>query len=519
MRVVPLTSRQFVEELIDEYGLEAAWKVLLRGHIKNSGPQFAYMLKTAALRGHEIATSDVLRHLTVGEVSFLYEYSLAYNNRSKRKDEGQYFTPDDVSQFLAGHARNFPKNITWVDPCSGIGNLSYWLVKQQRSPEQFVQNNLYLIDKDPLALLIARVLFTLAFQKDEPRLFTKLAPRFVCRDFLTATDLPAFDAAILNPPYVSGVKMNAFKTAPTGNLYAYFLERVASHCPAGYISITPQTFTNAQSFRSLRSIILAAHNNLDVFCFDNIPDNIFSGIKFGSVNTNKVNSTRAGVIVATQGTQPAHRITPLLRWRTHERAQMLESAADFLASAAFTENLFPKVSKELRSFYDDVMTFATRLHDVVTEQSTDYALQVPTTPRYFISANKSPVQRTSYKILYFASEHDMNRAYVVLNSSYMYWWWRVNDGGMTISEKTLLTLPLPDVNARHMRDMVTALERSEQTSKVVKRNAGKATENVKHPAELVQKLTHMLFPEYALHLTATHANSFLSSSQQLALSY
>jgi len=477
------------------------------------------MLATKELRGGASAAVDVLQHMSIGEVSFLYEYSLAYNDTAKRKDEGQYFTPDDVSRFLAERTSTFPTHTTWVDPCSGVGNLSYWLIKRQRNPEQFVSEHLYLVDKDPLALLIARTLFTVAFQRTNPRLFTALSPRFICRDFLAADDLPAFDAAILNPPYVSGIKIDAFNTAPTGNLYAYFLERVASLCPAGYVSITPQTFTNAQSFRTLRHIILTSHAQLDVYCFDNIPDNIFSGIKFGSANTNKANSTRAGVIVAKQGARAAHRITPLLRWRSHERAQMLETADDFLAPAAFTDKLFPKVSKELRSFYDEVAAFDTRLGDVVEQRPTAHALQVPTTPRYFISANKSPVRRTSFKILYFASQQDMDRAYVVLNSSYMYWWWRVNDGGMTISEKTLLELPLPSIPSGHMRDLVAALERSEKTSKVVKLNAGKSIENVKHPAELVQKLTHFLFPEHAPHLTATHANSFFENAQQLALSY
>ncbi|MFH1178461.1 MAG: N-6 DNA methylase [bacterium] len=521
MRTTSLYDRELIESLINRDGIETTWRALLRTRVETAGENFAYILTKNELRGNHSAPFDVLRHLSIGEISVLYEYSLAYCNRASRKDEGQYFTPDDVSYFLAKHANNFPYSTVWIDPCSGVGNLSYWLVHEQKNPEQFLLNKLYLVDTDPLALLIARVLFTLEFQKKERGLFEKLESRFLNRDFLTTQDLPSVDAAILNPPYVSGVHNDTFETALTRNTYAYFLERVTTLCREGYISITPQTFTNATRFSSLRRILIAGHRSLDVYCFDNVPDNIFSGVKFGSGNTNKANSTRAGVIVARKAPNYTHRITPLLRWRSHERDQMLALAHTFLTETSFTKEIFPKVSKELQPLYNSVLSFD-KLQQLVVTNPTSYQLQVPTTPRYFISANKQPVHRTSFKTLYFESKEDIDRAYIVLNSSYMYWWWRVNDGGMTISEKTLLDLPIPRFDPILAQRLVKKLEQSELTSKVMKMNAGKATENIKHSSELVQSLTAFLFPNYAVDLGATHANSHLNileSSPQLKLSF
>ena len=208
------------------------------------------------------------------------------------------------------------------------------------------------------------------FQKKERMMFEKLEKRFLCRDFLSASDLPSFDAAILNPPYVSGIRNDAFVTVSTRNLYAYFLERVASRCPAGYISITPQTFTNAASFTSLRALLIEKHRSLDVYCFDNVPDNIFSGVKFGSLNTNKANSTRAGIIIARHAARRSHRITPLLRWRSHERAEMFASASSFLAPVAFKEVVFPKVSRELLPLYQEIVSFDKKLTDIVVQHPT-----------------------------------------------------------------------------------------------------------------------------------------------------
>lgn len=487
---------------------------MLAARVQESNKTYSYILKSPEFCGVTPATYDLLKYLTVGEISILYEYALAYNDKAKRKIDGQFFTPDDVSRFLANHESKFSSSTVWVDPCSGVGNLSYWMIRRQKNPEKFLLKRIFLVDLDPLALLTARVFFTLEFQKQEATLFNNLDTRFLVRDFLTANDLPKFDAAILNPPYVSGVFHTAFRTAQTKNMYAYFLERVATLCPAGYISITPQTFTNGSRFRSLRDVLLEYHKTIDVYCFDNVPDNIFSGIKFGSDNSNKANSTRAGIIIARHTDKQRHRITPLLRWRSHERIQLLASAEQFLTEVTFSADLFHKVSKELKSLYETVRDFKQTLGDLVVSAPSPYELQVPTTPRYYISANKRPVRRTSYKTLYFASAHDRDRVYVILNSSYMYWWWRVQDGGMTISDRTLLGLPIPTLtNLVVAKQFVKKLEISERSSLVIKMNAGKPIENIKHPQDLINSITAFLFPKYANLLSNTHSNSHLSSKK------
>ena len=91
----------------------------------------------------------------------------------------------------------------------------------------------------------------------------------------------------------------------------------------------------------------------------------------------------------------------------------------------------------------------------------------------------------------------------------MYWWWRVRDGGMTLSLETIMSLPLLDfsVNA----ELVSALEKSEKINKVYKQNAGAAQENVKHPKELLMELNKVVIPEYADLLISLHENSEISN--------
>lgn len=494
---------------LDRLGLKKTWYSLLATHLNNLGREdLQYILNGEEFKNIEIQKFDFLHNLSIGEISALYEYSLAHADRDKRKQEGQYFTPDDVAQVMARKAFEFPKNKIWVDPCSGVGNLSFWLISEQKNQEDFLKHSLYCIDRDALALFIARFIFTIHFQKKDARLFKNLRHRFIVADFLSTDTLPAYDYAILNPPYVVVEPDARFETSHTRDLYAYFLERVIK-TSAGFVSITPQTFTNGQKFSSFRKLLLKRFNEIDIYCFDNVPDNIFRGIKFGSKNTNTVNSTRAGIIVAKQGgTKQIFRITPLLRWRVQERQKLLDSIDNFLTEIKPREDVFPKIQYDLLPLYDFAQKQEKILAHMVSRRPTLHRLIIPSTPRYFISALKTPVARTSFKTLYFHTEYERDKAYLLLNSSYMYWWWRVNDGGMTLSEKTLLTLPV--INEMPVsKKLLAKIELSEKTNRVMKRNAGKDNENVKHASALVREITSGLFPRFASALELVHNNSVM----------
>jgi len=196
----------------------------------------------------------------------------------------------------------------------------------------------------------------------------------------------------------------------------------------------------------------------------------------------------------------------LLRWRTHERATALRSVDAFLTEIAPRAEIFPKMHRDLAPLYDVVSQYPTTLGDMLSREKTPHELVIPSTPRYFISALKTRVDRASVRRVYFPSEHARNIAYLFLNSSYMYWWWRLHDGGMTIAERTLHSLPI-DTCIAPPSVLLTALEHSETVHKVVKKNAGRANENVKHPMELVRSLNEYLFPEYSSQLEQVHSNS------------
>jgi hypothetical protein len=502
-------ATQDISLLLQEGGIHKTWYSLLATLTHAQNRHDLHHLTTLLTEaGGVLLPKNYLHDLSVGEISALYEFSLAFIDKTKRKESGQYFTPDDVASCMADRMRTFPDGV-WLDPCAGVGNLTFWLAKKTDDPETFLEKHMILVDKDELALFIARCLLTISFQKNNPNLFSTLAHRCVVADFLEEKELPRYDFAILNPPYVMVPKDSRFITAEARELYAYFLEKVLL-TTKGFISITPQTFTHAKKFFSFRKLLLEKFSHITLYCFDNVPDAIFRGIKFGSENTNKTNSTRASIMVAHPTKEKRFRITPLLRWRVHERADLLHNLDTFLVETTPRMSVFPKLHPSLSPLYSLLTsTPYTPLATLVAPSPTPYLLLVPSTPRYFISALKTPVARTSLKTLYFKTAEERDIAYLLINSSYMYWWWRVHDGGMTISDKVLVGLPIPN-NARLEPDLIKKLEKSEQTNRVSKKNAGKENENVKHDPALIREITMVLFPTYAQELEQTHANSVLT---------
>jgi len=508
-----------LDDLLNRNGIEKTWKSILATHLQDKS-DYQYILKHTMFKSQKILPTDVIRDLSIGEIGVLYEYSVAHGSVENRKSNGQFFTPDDVAEFMASHSLKLSEGV-WLDPCSGIGNLSWHLVAAQREPEKFLIHNLILSDKDELALLIARTLLTVSFQNSNRNLFFDIEPNFQVFDFLSVADagdlslfesasglasIPKHDYVIVNPPYLATQSDSRFECARAGDLFAYFLENIIKSS-SGFISITPQSFTNARKFASLRGLLLRSYKNLTIYCFDNVPANIFKGIKFGSQNSNQANSIRASITIALPG--PGKRkISSLIRWKSSEREVLFKRVRQHLSEVGLTEEFFPKVGRDYQEIYDSTASLK-KLGSICNSRKTKFALYIPSAPRYFIPALKKSVKRASQKTIYFDSALDRDRAYMLINSSFMYWWWRVRDGGMTLSLETILSCPLLDFKVSD--SLIRRLEESETKNKVYKQNAGAAQENVKHPKTLISSLNKAVVPRFASLLTDIHDNSDLTS--------
>lgn len=446
-----------------------------------------YILDTEEYKDASLLEDNVLEGIPYCQIGTLYEYSLSYCNHNGKRDNGQFYTPEDIAFLLGSYIKDFDKDKVWLDPCCGSGNLTYGLLHNVDNAEEFLQHNMVLCDIDKTALLISRTLLTLEFENNNTNLFNDIRNNFVQYDYLSEgvhdTVLPHYDYVIMNPPYVSRVHNPLFTTDKCGDMYAYFLEK-AIYNSDGFIAITPQSYTHSKKFETLRSILLS-NGATHYYNFDNIPGNVFTGIKFGSTNTNKVNSIRPSILV-NNPYYAENKITSLLKWTTVQRKDLLHSIEKDLSIVELRKDMFPKVGYYFENLYNEIIENNT-LQESISRTPTEHVLYIPSTPRYYISASLKPLERSSIQTVYFTSEEALKRAYVLLNSAYFYWWWRVVDGGMSISLNTIRSLPVLPIN--NLEETFIMLKNSEVIHKVLSKNAGKTQENIKHPDDVVEKAT------------------------------
>jgi len=518
---------KFLKKELQNKDIETIWMQILKTYIfeyskKNNKEDFS---NHNDFKNFDMYESSGLLDMSLVDISLFYEYSLATADSDKRKQSGAYYTPQDIAAFMSEKSHNFEKNKIWLDPCSGIGNLSYHLASIQENPESFVENNLILQDIDQLALKIAHVIFALHFQNTTENYYSRISKNFVHKNFLEKYDKEIsvknshveYDYVIVNPPYISAKQDHRFITAESRDIYGYFLEKIILEAE-GFISITPQSFINSRKFNKLRNLLIENMEELSIYAFDNIPDSIFKGYKYGSKNTNTSNSVRASIIIAKKrgvSKSTVHKVTPLLRWKTEDRETAISNFDNQLTTTIFKhDSIIPKIHKDLINYYESIIELP-RLSSIISQRATDFFLIVPGTPRYFISACKTTLNRSSFHKIFFENEEAMNNAYLLLNSSLMYWWWRVNDGGMTLSKETLTSVPMIDfkIDSVNYKKLVSDLEASELVNKVNKVNSGKINENIKHPDNLIITLNNSLIKDKDItnSLYNTHKNSFLSS--------
>lgn len=450
---------------------------------------------------NESSKTSSLEGLGIGQISAVYEALLAQFDSDARKAQGQFFTPDDVASQMASFSEKFPAG-TWLDPCCGVGNLAWHLAAAQPNPTRFVAEDLHLGDVDPLALKTAVLLIGAGFADSSGgNIFSQLGARAHCRDYLKETaegDRVKTDFVIANPPYAAAPALESYKTGSTKDVYAYFFERIATSTQ-GFIVVTPASFVSKEKFASLREVLLVNREGADVMVFDNVPDTLFRGFKYGSINTSKTNFVRAAITVSAPN-QQVWRMTPILRWKKQSRRRMLVGAANYLRPLTQTkQGIWLKLMPGTEPLWRALAETERSLKDLLAPVATDFMLEVATTPRYYTSATKRPLSRASKITLYFFSEDDQNEAYLVLNSSLLYWWWRSVDGGVTLTKSTLLSTPLP-ARIKPNKALQDSLETSEGRNLVFKLNAGRKNENVKHDSKLVARLNaqildSMMMPE------------------------
>ena len=469
---------------IENYGIKNTWKYICN---------YVY---------HK---DKVISFLNVSNFGELYEIALAKEDKNLKKENGKYYTPEDVALLMS----NWFKDIDAYNVCDvacGTGKLilTYLdLIGYDESVKLLEEGRLYLYDIDETALKICLISILLKYGKKH----SNKIHAFNC-DFLDKNiHLPQNCKVIANPPYaeISVISNNWIKSKiqlETKELYSCFMEKIILESKCSVI-ITPYSFIGGKKFYSLR-LLMNDYSGF-IVSFDNVPGNIFCGRKHGIFNTNTSNSVRATItVVKNDGVNKGFRLTPLIRFKNEERDKLLNcnllesNLSNNYQIVGDNNNAYIKCHKELKVVFDEWINKSTRsLKDVISPKAQNYQIHIPNTCRYFTTASSYKLKRAGKIVLGFENEELFNFVYCLINSSFVYWWWRVYDGGITYPKELLYKIPifnnlLCDDDKKFFKDITHEMIKMEKDCIVTKLNSGKIQENVKFPLKYREKINKKL---------------------------
>jgi adenine-specific DNA-methyltransferase len=199
------------------------------------------------------------------------------NHRSRQEELGQFLTATPVADFMASMFGLLPQTVRLLDAGTGAGSLTAAFVSrccEKRDGVRAIEATLYELDGEILNSLAETM-------REGERLCTDAGIRFTftihSADFIQemsarlAGDLfgtpppPAFDAAIVNPPYrkisTDSAERRALRSVgvETSNLYTGFIALIQRLLVPGgqLVGITPRSFCNGPYFRPFREDFLS----------------------------------------------------------------------------------------------------------------------------------------------------------------------------------------------------------------------------------------------------------------------
>ena len=469
------------KEDIETIGLEKTWDSIISFTLNGNANQF----------------------LNIDNFAELYEIGLALQDKYAKKESGQYYTPDDIAIVMAKWFHELQgENICDVACGTGKLILTYLsIIGYEKARHLLAKGSVYLYDNDKTALTICKTILVCKYGKD-----IESSIHAIYGDFLSKNlTLPQNCKVISNPPYASVCHLpqswsNSSVASDTKELYAIFMEKIIRQSRCSVI-ITPYSFLGGNKFLSLREEF--NHHTGFITSFDNVPGNIFCGRKHGIFNTNKANSVRAAITVVEDNiVSKGFRLTPLIRFKNEERANLLQN--DVLES--FIDNSYQLISdanpmynrcfKSLRGVWDKWIAISKKTLKYYINDNGQYTLSMPNTCRYFTTAANGRMNRNGQIILLFSDKHIYNYMFCLINSSFAYWYWRNYDGGITYPKGLLLNLPvffdkLKDEDKQFFDNMAEDMMKSASQYTVTKNNVG-VQENIKYPRSYRDKINRKL---------------------------
>lgn len=218
-------------------------------------------------------------------LGFIYQSILSEGKKNKI---GSYYTPENIVKNMISNT-SFEKNKTFLDPCCGSGS---FLLSLDSHP-----NQIYGIDKDPIAVFICKVNLLLKYKT------FKFSPQIYCFDFIYENNSSSnpiknfkFDYIITNPPWGVNFKNVFSEKILSGESFSYFFERsfyLLKENVGKIRFLFPKSILNIKTHKDIRLFMLN-HGSIESI---SIYDRAFSGVTTEFVDIEVSNAKKNNLIV------------------------------------------------------------------------------------------------------------------------------------------------------------------------------------------------------------------------------
>lgn len=431
---------------------------------------------------------------SIDHLGELYEKGLALSNKIAKKEQGKYYTPIDVANVMAEYFISLNGEAI-CDVCCGVGNLILAVLDKVNDPINFIKMHpIYLYDIDEIALKICKyTIFTKYGNEIIPYIHT-----FHGDILNTDTVFPKNCKIISNPPYgkiavIKDTWDNDVVITDTKDYYSAIFNKILNNSVSSCV-ITPHSFLYGDKFLSFRKNMNKYSG--EIFAFDNVPGNIFNGIKYGIFNTNNVNSVRAAITVTYECEEKGYKISNFIRFPSEARQDVLTT--HFLNNSLSmnrqiiddTHTKFCMMLRGTEELCDTWLSSNSSVSDLITTHS-EYRIIIPDTCRYFTVAALRNLNRTGKHVLYAKDINSFAILYGLFNSTLGYYFYRMYNGGITYPIGLLKSMPIPELTDEEiikLKAIVKEMISIESNYITIKRNAGMDQENIKFPEEYREQL-------------------------------
>ncbi|OLA79931.1 MAG: hypothetical protein BHW57_05195 [Azospirillum sp. 47_25] len=430
----------------------------------------------------------LLMYKNIDEESFQRNLEKINEKSEKRKGNGVYYTPEDVSTFIILNSfallnnengklfnninslfTQIDKTIiakTILDPTCGTGaflvrafdakvELAKKIYGNNISDEVLllIVKSLYGNDIDMFSTYISqtRILFkviNLSLTINIRKLLNILKENFFNFDFVSSSNKikKKFDFIIGNPPYVEKSKCQQSSFVRYGNIYADVVDNslnlLNNNGVLGYI--IPLSYVSTSRFSTLRDVIKNNTNVEYLLSFADRPDCLFSGVH-----------QKLNIILAKKQKSDKHDIftSDYIYWYKNQRKSLFDNLNVSLNS--FVNNsYYPKLGNDLeQKIYHKISKGLYNINSLVG--SGDKKLYVNMRAAFWIkSFITQPYKSNEYKEFLF-DEEKVHLVNIILNSSLFWWLWVKISDCWHLTNKEFSVFSIPDLSNINYSKVIT----------------------------------------------------------------